>query len=414
MPSDLATISTDKLNAVRADFPALQTQVHGHEVAYLDNAATAQKPSFVLDRLELYYSSENANVHRGVHTMSQLATDAYEGARQRIADHIGASSAREIVFTRGTTEAINLVAQTLGVDQFRAGDEIVISEMEHHSNIVPWQLLADRVGIEVRVAPVTEDGELDYPEFQALLTDRTRLVALVHVSNSLGTVNPVRRIISDAHGLGIPVLLDGAQALPHMQVDVRDLDVDFYCFSSHKLFGPTGMGVLYGKAEHLESMPPWQGGGDMIEEVDFGGTTFNDIPHKFEAGTPHIAGAIGLAAAFDYMHQVGFDWIRQQERDLLDYATTSLEQIDGLRIVGRAPKKASVVSFLLGNTHPYDVGSVLDRFGIAVRTGHHCTQPLMKRYGIPGTVRASFAFYNTRDEVDRLVDAINRAATLLT
>lgn len=414
MSADLASISTDKLNAVRADFPALRTQVHGHEVAYLDNAATAQKPSFVLDRLDQYYTSENANVHRGVHTMSQLATDAYEGARQRIADHIGASSSREIVFTRGTTEAINLVAQTMGVDRFSAGDEIVISEMEHHSNIVPWQLLADRVGIELKVAPVTEDGELDYPEFQALLTDRTRLVALVHVSNSLGTVNPVRRIISDAHGLRIPVLLDGAQALPHMQVDVSDLDVDFYCFSSHKLFGPTGMGVLYGKAEHLESMPPWQGGGDMIEEVDFSGTTFNDIPHKFEAGTPHIAGAIGLAAAFDYMHQVGFDWIREQERDLLDYATASLEQIDGLRIVGRAPKKASVVSFLLGNTHPYDVGSVLDRFGIAVRTGHHCTQPLMKRYGIPGTVRASFAFYNTRDEVDRLVDAINRAATLLT
>lgn len=406
------TAHTPDLDLVRADFPALQTEVHGHRVAYFDNAATAQKPQAVLDRIDQYYREENANVHRGVHTMSQLATDAYEGARERMASFLGASDSREIIFTRGTTEAINLVASTLGTS-FGAGDEIIVSAMEHHSNIVPWQLLSERTGVKLRVVPVTDDGELDIEEFQILLNERTRLVALVHVSNSLGTVNPVRRIIADAHGLGVPVLLDGAQATPHAPVNVQELDVDYYCLSSHKMFGPTGVGVLYAKAEHLESMPPWQGGGDMIEEVSFSGTTFNEIPHKFEAGTPNIAGVIGMAAAAEYLESLGWSWIKKQEQDLLEYATARLRQIDGLRIIGTAPKKAAVISFLIGATHPYDVGSVLDRLGIAVRTGHHCTQPLMKHYGIPGTVRASFAFYNTRSEIDRLAEGLQRAAQML-
>ncbi len=406
------TLSTPDLESVRAEFPALLTEVHGKPVAYFDNAATAQKPQAVLDRMERYYRSENANVHRGVHTMSQLATDAYEGARETMASFLGAAETREIVFTRGTTEAVNLVAASFGKD-FGPGDEIILSEMEHHSNIVPWQLLSQRTGVRLRIVPVTDDGELDIEEFRILLSDRTRLVALVHVSNSLGTINPVRQIIADAHGMSVPVLLDGAQATPHASVNVQDLDVDFYCLSSHKMFGPTGVGVLYGKAEHLEGMSPWQGGGDMIERVDFAGTTFNEIPHKFEAGTPHIAGVIGMAAAADYLENLGWDWIGQQEQDLLDYGTKLLSAIPGLRIVGTAPKKAAVISFLMGNAHPYDVGTVLDRMGIAVRTGHHCTQPLMKRYGIPGTVRASFAFYNTREEIDRLAEGLERAAGML-
>jgi cysteine desulfurase/selenocysteine lyase len=406
------TAQTPDLDLVRAAFPALQTEVHGHQVAYFDNAATSQKPRAVLDRIDRYYCEENANVHRGVHTMSQLATEAYEGARERLASFLGASSSRQIIFTRGATEAINLLAASFGAS-FGAGDEIIVSAMEHHANIVPWQLLSERTGVKLRVVPVTDDGELDIEEFRILLNDRTRLVALVHVSNSLGTINPVRRIIADAHGLGIPVLLDGAQATPHAPVNLKELDVDFYCLSSHKMFGPTGVGVLYGKAELLESMPPWQGGGDMIEEVSFSGTTFNEIPHKFEAGTPNIAGAIGMAAAADYLESLGWSWIQQQELDLLEYATAQLSQIDGLRIIGTAPKKAAVISFLIGATHPYDVGSVLDRLGIAVRTGHHCTQPLMKHYGIPGTVRASFTFYNSRSEIDRLAEGLQRAAQML-
>lgn len=401
--------SREKLDLVRADFPVLATQVHGQQIAYLDNAATSQKPQVVIDRISTYYQHENANVHRGVHTLSQIATDTYEDSRKRIAEFIGARSSREIVFTRGTTDSINLVAACLGVQGIGAGDEILISEMEHHSNIVPWQLLCERSGAKLRVIPVSESGELEYDEFERMLSERTKLVALVHVSNSLGTINPVRRIVSDAHVIGVPVLLDGAQAAPHMRVDVSDLDVDFYCLSSHKLFGPTGFGVLFGKAELLEALPPYQGGGDMIDEVDFAGTTFNEIPHKFEAGTPNIAAAIGFATALDYLDELGYDWIAEQEADLLAYSTSRLKEIEGIRIVGEAENKASVVSFLLGNTHPYDVGTVLDRLGIAVRTGHHCTQPLMKRYGIPGTVRASFAFYNTREEIDRLVSGLFKA-----
>jgi len=406
------TISNEMLERIRSDFPILDKTINGHQLAYLDNAATAQKPRFVVDRIDKYYTEENANVHRGVHSLSQTATEAYEGARSRIASFLGASNPREIVFTRGTTEAINLVASSMGVSGIEKGDEIVVSEMEHHSNIVPWQLLCERTGATLRVVPVSDSGELEYDEYQARLNERTKLVALVHVSNSLGTINPVRHIISDAHSMGIPVLLDGAQAAPHMKVDVSNLDVDYYCVSSHKMFGPTGFGVLYGKEAILEALPPYQGGGDMIEEVDFAGTTFNELPHKFEAGTPHIEGAVGFAAAIDYLEGIGFDWISEQESDLLTYATGRLRDIEGLRIVGEARQKASVISFLLGNSHPYDVGTVLDKLGIAVRTGHHCTQPLMKRYDIPGTVRASLAFYNTRDEIDRLVDGLKKAAVL--
>jgi cysteine desulfurase/selenocysteine lyase len=411
-PAPRPIAASRTIEDIRADFPILDQEVNGQRLVYFDNAATGQKPKAVIDRLTTYYQEENANVHRGVHTLSQRATDAYEGARARMASFIGAREAREVVITRGTTEAVNLLANTFGAS-WGPGDEVIVSEMEHHSNIVPWQLLAERTGIRLRVIPVTEDGELDLEEFQILLSSRTRLVSLVHVSNTLGTVNPVRRIISDAHSMGVPVMLDGAQAVPHAPVNVADLDVDFYCLSSHKMFGPTGVGLLYGKAEHLEAMPVWQGGGDMIEQVDFAGTTFNEIPHKFEAGTPHIAGVIGMAASADYLEALGWNWIKSQEQDLLDYATSRLRQIPALRIVGTAPKKAAVISFLIGQTHPYDVGTVLDRLGIAVRTGHHCTQPLMKRYGIPGTVRASFAFYNTREEIDRLTDGLERAARML-
>ncbi len=399
---------------IRRDFPALSAQVHGHPVAYLDNAATAQKPRAVLDRMERYYQEENANVHRGVHTLSQLATTAFEAARDRIQAYIGAAKRSEIVFTRGTTDAINLVASSWGRTHLGPGKTVLLTEMEHHSNIVPWQLICSETGARVRAVHVLDNGELDYEDYQrALMEDDVAIVSVVHASNSLGTVNPVKRMIADAHAFGVPVLLDGAQALPHGPVDVRELDCDFYCFSSHKAFGPTGFGVLYGKETLLEGMPPYQGGGDMIDEVDFSGTTFNELPHKFEAGTPHIAGAIGFAAALDYVEGLGHAWIRAREQELLAYTTQALSQLPGLRIVGTARDKVSVVSFLLGDAHPYDVGTILDRLGIAVRTGHHCTQPLMKRFGIPGTVRASFAFYNTLEEVDRLVDGLRKAHKML-
>ncbi|HAY36087.1 MAG TPA: cysteine desulfurase CsdA [Bacteroidetes bacterium] len=401
------------LESIRADFPALHQEVNGQPLVYLDNAATAQKPRAVLDAISNYYERDNANVHRGVHTLSQRATDAYEGARERIARFLGASSSREIIFTKGTTDAINLVASSFGGSKLGPGDEVLISEMEHHANIVPWQLLCERIGAVLKVVPVSAEGDLIYEEFRLMLTERTKLVSLVHVSNSLGTINPVRQIIADAHSMGIPVMLDGAQAIPHGKVNVSDLDVDFYCFSSHKLFGPTGFGVLYGKASLLEDMPPYQGGGDMIEEVDFEGTTFNEIPHKFEAGTPHMAGAIATAAAIEYVEEVGYDFVAKQELELLAYATNKLKSIDGIRIIGEAKEKASVISFLVGSSHPYDVGTILDKMGIAVRTGHHCTQPLMKRFGVPGTVRASFAFYNTRAEVDRLAEALVRVSGML-
>ncbi len=400
------------LEQVRKDFPALHQTVNGRPLVYLDNAATAQKPEAVIEAIRSYYLNDNSNVHRGVHTLSQRATDAFEAARVKIAGFIGANSPREVIFTKGTTESINLVAYSFG-GSLSAGDEILVSEMEHHSNIVPWQLACERTGAVLRVIPVLNEGELDWEAFLALLSKKTRLVAVTHVSNSLGTINPVREIISEAHQRGIPVLLDGAQALPHSTVNVSELDVDFYCFSSHKMFGPTGFGVLFGRERLLDAMPPYQGGGDMIEIVDFSGTTYNSLPHKFEAGTPHIAGAIGLAAALDYVNYVGFEFIENQEKDLLLYATQRLMSIDGVRIVGEAKQKAAVVSFLIGSSHPYDVGTILDKFGIAVRTGHHCTQPLMKRLGIPGTVRASFSFYNTRSEIDQLETAVRQAASML-
>lgn len=410
LPSDTA-LRFD-VARVRADFPALDQEVHGRPLVYLDNAATAQKPRAVIDRLRAYYERENSNVHRGVHTLSQRATDAYEDARARIARYIGAPSPRQVIFTRGTTEAVNLVAATYGRTHVGPGDEVLISALEHHSNIVPWQLLCEATGAVLRVIPVDERGVLDLDAFGRLLSERTRLVAVAHVSNSLGTVNPVRALITAAHDRGIPVLLDGAQALPHQRVDVGALDVDFYCFSGHKMFGPTGIGVLYGREALLDAMPPYQGGGDMIETVTFERTTFNTLPHKFEAGTPHIAGAIGLGAAVDYLEALDFEGARRHEDAVLAYATERLAALPGMRLIGTAPEKAGVLSFLPGEIHPYDAGTILDRLGIAVRTGHHCTQPLMQRLGIPGTVRASFAFYNTRDDVDRLVEGLHQVYRL--
>ena len=398
------------VNRVRADFPALhQTIYDGRPLVYLDNAASAQKPQRVIDRRTGYYSWEHSNVHRGVHHLSQQATEAYEGARTQIARFINAPNPYQIIYTRGTTEAVNLVAATYGRSRVGAGDEVVISAMEHHSNIVPWQMLCEEKGATLRVIPVNDRGELIVEEYERLLSDRTKLVAVVQVSNSLGTVNPVRQMIEAAHARGIPVMLDGAQAVQHMPVDVRDLDCDFYCFSGHKMFGPTGIGILYGKEDLLAATPPYQGGGDMIETVTFEKTTYDALPHKFEAGTPHIAGAIGLAEAAAYLQDIGLDAIARHEHEVLTYAHERLQEIDGLRLVGTATEKASVASFLLEDANPYDVGKILDELGIAVRTGHHCTMPLMQRLGIPGTVRASFALYNTREEVDALVEGIQTA-----
>ena len=399
---------------IRADFPALhQTIYDGQTLVYLDNAASAQKPQRVIDRLTGYYSWEHSNVHRGVHHLSQQATEAYEGARTQIARFINAPNPYQIIYARGTTEAINLVAASYGRSRVGEGDEVVISTMEHHSNIVPWQMLCEEKGATLRVIPVNDRGELIVEEYEQLLSDRTKLVAVVHVSNSLGTVNPVRRMIEAAHQRDIPVLIDGAQAVQHMTVDVRELDCDFFCFSGHKMLGPTGIGILYGKEDLLEAMPPYQGGGDMIETVTFERTTYDALPHKFEAGTPHIAGAVGLAAAVAYLQDLGLDAIARYEHHLLAYAHERLQEIDDLRLIGTAAEKASVVSFLVGAIHPYDVGTILDRLGIAVRTGHHCTMPLMQRFGLPGTVRASFALYNTREEVDKLVEGLHKVKKLL-
>jgi cysteine desulfurase/selenocysteine lyase len=395
------------VGAVRADFPILETRVHGRPLVYLDNAATTQKPRAVLDRLTEYYTRENANVHRGVHQLSERATEAYEGARSTIARFINADP-REVIFTRGTTEAVNLVAASYGRTHVERGDEILLTAMEHHSNIVPWQLLAEAAGARIRVAPMTDAGELRMDEYERLITDRTRLVAVVHVSNALGTVNPVASIVRIAHARGVPVLVDGAQALAHTAVDVRALDCDFYAFSGHKAFGPTGIGVLYGKASLLDAMPPYQAGGDMISSVSFERTTFNVLPYKFEAGTPHIAGAIGLATALEYVAAVGLDRIQAHEHDLLEYGTALLERVPGLSITGTAPGKAAVLSFVMEGIHPHDVGTVLDRDGIAIRTGHHCCQPLMDRLGVPATARASLALYNTRAELEALAAGLEK------
>jgi cysteine desulfurase/selenocysteine lyase len=394
------------VQAIREDFPILHQTVHGHPLVYLDNAATSQKPRAVIDAISNYYSRDNSNIHRGVHSLSERATRHYEEGRIRIQRFLGAADPREIIFVRGTTEAINLVAWTYGRTQVQAGDEILISALEHHSNIVPWQLLCEEKGAHLKVAPVNDAGELDLEAFANLLNDRTKLVAVAHISNVLGTVLPIRKIVDLAHARNIPVLVDGAQAAPHTRVNVQELGCDFYAVSGHKLFGPTGIGVLYGTTAQLEKLPPFQGGGDMIESVTFEKTTYNALPYKFEAGTPNIEGAIGLAAAIEYVNGIGIDNIAAYEHDLLLYATKKLSAIEGLRIIGTAKDKASVVSFVLEGIHPHDVGTILDRQGIAVRTGHHCAQPLMERFGVPATSRASFAFYNTCEEVDALVAGI--------
>ncbi len=394
---------------IREDFPALQMKVHGKPLVYLDNAATTQKPRVVLDTLMRYYTEENANVHRGVHLLSQVATQAYESGRTRVRQFLNAAHDREIIFTRGTTESINLVAQSYGRSRLRAGDEVIISAMEHHSNIVPWQMICDEKGARLRVIPINDRGELLLDEYERLLSGRTKLVAVVQVSNVLGTINPVRDIVDLAHRQGVPVLVDGAQAAPHMPVDVRALDCDFYAFSGHKLYAPTGFGILYGKAELLEAMPPYQGGGDMISAVSFEKTLYNALPHKFEAGTPHIAGAVGLAAAIDYVERIGLSQIAAYEAGLLSYATELLSAIPGLRLIGTAKEKAGVLSFVLEGIHAHDVGTILDLEGVAVRAGHHCAMPLMKRFGVAATARASLAFYNSRAEIDVLAKAIHKA-----
>ncbi len=394
---------------VRKDFPILKRFVNGKPLVYLDNAATSQKPQAVIDALTHYYTHDNANIHRGLYFLSELATENYESARLKAKEFINAMSVSEIVFVRGTTEAINLVASSLcRAKHFKDGDDVIISHMEHHANIVPWQLMSSRKKINLKVIPINDAGELDIDEYEKMITEKTKLVSVVHISNSLGTINPVKKIIEIAHSKRIPVLLDGAQATPHIPVDIQELDADFYVFSGHKVFGPTGIGILYGKTEYLEMMPPYQGGGDMIRTVTFEKTTYDDIPRKFEAGTPNIAGGIALGAALDYLMQFDRKELAEYENELLVYGTEKLLQIDGLRIIGTAKEKASVISFVIDGIHPYDIGTIIDTDGIAIRTGHHCTQPIMQRYNLPATARASFAFYNTKEEIDKLVHGIHK------
>jgi len=401
------------LAAVRADFPALDQSVHGRPLVYLDNAATTQKPRQVIEAIARYYQSDNANVHRGVHALSERATDAYESAREKVRAFLNAASVREIVFTRNATESINLVARAWGDANVRAGDEVLITAMEHHSNIVPWQQLCERSGARLRVAPIDDRGDVVMEEFDRLLTDRTRMVAVVHLSNALGTVNPVAEIAAKARAAGAAVLIDGSQAAYHMTVDVAALDVDFYVCTGHKLYGPTGIGVLWGREAVLDAMPPFLGGGDMIRTVTFEGSTWNDLPYKFEAGTPHIAGAVGLGAAIDYLRGVGFEAIGAHESALLSRATEAVESVPGVRLIGTARRKASVVSFVMEGIHPHDIGTIVDREGVAIRTGHHCAQPVMDRFGVPATARASFAMYNTMQDIDALVAALNRVRALM-
>jgi cysteine desulfurase/selenocysteine lyase len=401
-------VSPFDVERLRRDFPILRTSVRGKPLIYLDNAATTQKPQVMIDALRRYYEAQNANIHRGVHYLSELGTKLYEDVRQKAKDFVRADDWREVIFVKGTTEAINLVASTYGRSRVNEGDEIVISGMEHHSNIVPWQMLCGEKNAKLRVIPLNDAGELLLDEYERLLTPTTRLVAVAHVSNALGTVNPLRQIIAMAHAKGIPVLVDGAQAVPHMKVDVRELDCDFYAFSAHKMYGPTGIGILYGKSSFLQDMPPYQGGGDMIKSVTFEKTLFNDLPYKFEAGTPNIADTIAFGATLDYLQSLDWTTLTQYEHDLLTYATEQLTEIRGLKVIGTAREKAGVLSFTLENIHPHDIGTILDQEGIAVRTGHHCAQPVMIRYDVPATVRASFAFYNTREEVDALVRGIHK------
>jgi len=393
---------------LREDFPALDQEVHGHRLVYLDNAASSQKPLQVIDAIADYYRHDHSNVHRGVHTLSERATAAYEGAREKVRRFINAAGTREVIYVRGTTEGINLVAASYGTANVRAGDEVLITGLEHHSNIVPWQLLCDRTGATLRVVPVLDDGSLDLDAYQRLLGERTRIVAFGHVSNALGTINPVREMTRMAHDAGAVVVVDGAQAAPHTPIDVRALECDFYAFSPHKAYGPTGIGVLWGREALLEAMPPWQGGGEMIRTVSFEGSTWAELPHKFEAGTPHIAGAVGLGASLDYLEGIGLEAIERHEHDVLAYATAIAEGIPGLRILGTASPKAGILSFVLDGIHPHDIGTMLDHQGIAIRTGHHCAMPLMKRLGVPATARASLGLYNDRDDIDALFTAVAR------
>ncbi|KIA99114.1 cysteine sulfinate desulfinase [Flavobacterium sp. JRM] len=400
------------IHKIRAEFPILSQKVNGKPLVYFDNGATSQKPQVVIDAISKYYQEINANIHRGVHTLSQLATDAYEISRVKIQHHINAKLLHEVLFTSGTTHGINLVANGFA-SILKPGDEVLVSALEHHSNIVPWQMLCEKTGAILKVIPMTQSGELDITAYESLLSDKTKIVTVNHISNALGTINPIKHMIEKAHAVGAAVLIDGAQAVPHLKPDVQDLDCDFYAFSGHKMCGPTGTGILYGKESWLNKLPPYQGGGEMIKEVTFEKTTYADLPHKFEAGTPNIAGGIVLGTAVDYMNSVGFENIQQQENELLAHATKQLLEIEGLRIYGTGKEKASVISFNIDGIHPYDIGSIIDKLGIAVRTGHHCTQPIMNYFEIPGTVRASFSFYNTKEEIDLMVEAVKKAKTML-
>jgi cysteine desulfurase / selenocysteine lyase len=407
------TILKFDVEEVRKDFPILSQQVNGKPLIYFDNAATSQKPQAVIDAITDYYSTYNSNVHRGVHALSQKATMAYEASRIKIKNFINASDAHEVIFTKGTTEAINLVAHAYGRKLLKAGDEIIISYLEHHSNIVPWQMLCEATGSILRVIPIDDNGDIIFEEFESLLSEKTKLVSVTHISNALGTINPVGEIIRKAHAVGARVMVDGAQAIHHTKIDVQLLDCDFYAFSGHKMYGPTGVGILYGKLDLLNEMNPFLGGGDMIKTVSFEETVYNELPHKFEAGTPNIEGSIALGAAVDYINSIGIENIEAYERELLQYATEKVQQIEGFRIIGTAKEKASVISFIVEGTHPYDVGVILDKMGIAVRTGHHCTQPLMERFKLPGTCRASFAFYNTKEEIDTFIKGVEKANKML-
>lgn len=400
------------INKIRADFPILSQKVNGKPLVYFDNGATSQKPQVVIDAISKYYQEINANIHRGVHTLSQLATDAYEISRGKLQNHINAKFAHEVLFTSGTTHGINLVANGFA-SILKPGDEVLVSALEHHSNIVPWQMLCEKTGATLRVIPMNENGELIMSEYDTLLSDKTKIVTVNHISNALGTVNPIKYMIDKAHEVGAAILIDGAQAVPHLKPDVQELDCDFYVFSGHKICGPTGTGILYGKEAWLNKLPPYQGGGEMIKEVTFEKTTYAELPHKFEAGTPNIAGGIVLGIAVDYMNEVGFDNIQQQEKELLEYGTKRLLEIEGLKIFGTAKEKTSVISFNIEGIHPYDIGTIIDKLGIAVRTGHHCAQPIMDFFKIPGTIRASFAFYNTKEEIDVMVEAIKKAQLML-
>ncbi|WP_427871552.1 aminotransferase class V-fold PLP-dependent enzyme [Flavobacterium sp. MMS24-S5] len=400
------------IQKIRADFPILSQTVNGKPLVYFDNGATSQKPQVVIDAEVKYYQEINANIHRGVHTLSQLATDAYEVARGKVKDHINAKHAHEVLFTSGTTHGINLVSNGFA-SILKPGDEVVVSSLEHHSNIVPWQMLCEKTGAILKVIPINDNGELIIEEFDKLLSDKTKIVTVNHISNALGVINPIKYIIDKAHAVGAAVLIDGAQAVSHLKPNVQELDCDFYAFSGHKMCGPTGTGILYGKEEWLNKLPPYQGGGEMIKEVTFEKTTYADLPHKFEAGTPNIAGGIVLGTAIDYLNEIGFDKIHEYENELLEHATKRLNEIEGIRIYGNTKNKASVVSFNIDGIHPYDVGSIIDKLGIAVRTGHHCAQPIMNFFCIPGTIRASFSFYNTKEEIDAMVDAVKKAQTML-